>query len=314
MYLGIDVGGTNLKSGIIDSKGKLIYQLTVPTNAGKGKIYVLKSIGTLVGKALTNFKGIKSVGIGIGGVVSRKGIVTFAPGMPGWENVDIAKYLNKTYDIPIYVENDACIAALAEMLVGACKRETDFLMVSMGTGISGAIVYDRQIIKGANGGAGDLGHLIIDMKQTVTNQEQVYTTGILEGYVGKNKIAEYAKEQMSKYPNSILNKYEKLDPYFLSDAIMKGDKASGEIFKEIGKILGIGIASALNLLDLSLVVFGGGLAQSHQSLFNAAYETVKKRALPTVAEKLEFRFSKFAKEAGIIGAALLGKIHTEQSE
>jgi glucokinase len=313
MYLGIDVGGTNLKCGIIDEDDNLVYQHTIPTNASKGREAVLRSISNIISRALKNYPDVYTIGIGIGGVVDKRGIVKIAPSMPGWYNVDIAKYLKKTYDLPVFVDNDANIAALAEMNLGCCQNDNDFLYVSLGTGVSAAIVYDRKIIKGVNGGAGDLGHTIIDFNEPVVNPEQPYRTGILEEYVGKNKIAEQAKDVIRKYPNSIMHTYEKLDPYFISQAISKGDKAGTKIFKVAGRTLGIGLASAMNLLDIPLVILGGGLSQSHSIFFKTAFMTIKDRALPTIADKVEFRHSKFIKDTGIIGAALLGRIESERA-
>jgi len=313
MYLGIDVGGTNLKCGIIDEKNKIVYQHTIPTNAQKGREGVLRSIVSIIGRALKHIPEVETVGIGIGGVVDRNGIVKIAPNLPGWYNVDVAKYVRKTYDLPVYLDNDANIAALAEMLIGVCKNENDFLYVSLGTGVSAAFCYDRKIIKGVSGGAGDLGHLIMDYNVNVKNQEKPYRTAILEEYIGKNKIAEQAKEVIKKYPNSIMHTYEKLDPYFISQAVSKGDKAGTKLFKVAGRMLGIGLASALNILDIPLVVLGGGLAQSHPIMFKTAFHTIKERALPTVADKLEIRYSYFVKDTGIVGAALYGKSEFEKS-
>ncbi len=200
------------------------------------------------------------------------------------------------------------------MTLGCCKNDNDFIYVSLGSGVSAAIVYDRQIIKGVHGGAGDLGHIIIDMNAAVENREQSYKTGILEEYVGKNKIAEQAKEVIKMYPNSIMHTYEKLDPYFISAAVSKGDKAGTKVFKVAGRTLGIGLASAMNLLDIPLVVLGGGMAQSHQILFQTAMNTIKERAMPTIAASAEFRFSHFAKETGVIGAAMMGRIEAEKIE
>jgi glucokinase len=313
MYLGIDVGGTNLKCGIIDDGDNLVYQHTIPTNAQKGRDGVLRSISNIIGRALKHYPDVETIGIGIGGVVDRNGIVKIAPNLPGWYNVDVAKYLRKIYDIPVYLDNDANIAALAEMLIGSCKDENDFFYVSLGTGVSAAFVYDRKIIKGVTGGAGDLGHLIMDCNVPIKDQEKPYRTAILEEYIGKNKIAEQAKEVIRKYPNSIMHTYEKLDPYFISMAVTKGDKAGTKIFKVAGRMLGIGLASALNLLDIPLVILGGGLAQSHSIMFKTAYQTIKERALPTVADRLEIRHSHFVKDTGIIGAALYGKYEFEKS-
>ncbi len=314
MYLGLDVGGTNTKCGILDEGNNLIYQHTIPTNAAKGRPHVLKSIAGIINRALKYHPDVRAIGIGIGGAVDRDGIVRIAPNLPGWNNVDIAKYLSKSIPLPVFVENDANIAALAEMSLGCCMYESDFLFVSLGSGVSSAIVYDRHILKGVNGGAGELGHIIIDMNATVTNKEQQYKTGILEEYVGKNKIAEQAKEVVEQYPNSVLHTYEKLDPYFISAAVSKGDKAGLKIFKNAGRILGLGLASAMNLLDIPLVILGGGMAQSHQILFQTALNTIKERAMPTIAANAELRFSHFAKETGVIGAALLAKLHLENEE
>jgi glucokinase len=215
--------------------------------------------------------------------------------------------LEKHFSLPIAVDNDANVAALAELELGAGKGSDYFLYITLGTGVGGTIVVNRKIFRGFHGYAGEIGHTIINSQEEPSNKKMVFRTGTLEEAIGRNQIIQLAKKIIAKYPNSILHKFEDIDVNHISEATSKNDEGAKVCLKKIGEYLGIGLASALNLLDLNLVIIGGGISQAHDILFESASKTIKKRAMPGIAEYVELRKAQFSKDAGIIGSALLGK-------
>jgi len=306
MYIGIDLGGTNLKAGVLNDDGKLIYQISQSTHAAKGLDYVLNNMKRVIYNFLDKFPAVKSIGVGIPGIVESDGTVKISPNLPEWVDIPLGKFLQNVFSIPSVVDNDANVAAIAEMELGAAKEANNFLYVTLGTGVGGAIVIDRKLYRGEFLGAGEIGYMIINMKEPI-NKAMPYKTGVLEEYIGRNRITAYGNEVLKKYPKSILKHYDRPDPYFVSEAVAKNDPAAIQIFNDIGYYMGIGIASALNLLDMRLVVIGGGISLAHPILMETALATIQERTLPTIGKQAEIRKALFTKDAGIVGAALLGK-------
>jgi glucokinase len=306
MYLGIDLGGTNLKAGVVDDDGNIVYQFTHATRANKGLDYVLNNLKQLIYKFLDKNKDVKSIGVGIPGIIDEDGTVKISPNLPEWVDVPLGKFLKNIFPLPTVVDNDANVAALAELEFGAAQDVDSFLYVTLGTGAGGAIVINKKIYRGEGLAAGEFGHMIIDYKAPL-DEEANYRTGIVEKFVGRNHITAFGREFIKDYPDSLLHKYDRPDPYFISEALSKGDEAAKELFTIVGTNLGIGLASALNLLDIGTVVIGGGISQAHPHLLDTAEKVLKQRTLPPIAERAEIRKAKFTKDAGIIGAAMLGK-------
>ena len=307
MYLGIDIGGTNLKSGIIDEDGNLIEQSSIPTNAVMGPEEVINNIKNIILDTKVNFPELKSVGIGVPGIVTDEGVVRISPNLPGWIDLPLKKILAEIIPIPIAINNDANTAAIAELELGAGKELKNFIYITLGTGVGGAIIINRKIFRGDSGGAGEIGHTIIDVNDDENNYSVSFRSGTLEELIGRKQIIVLAKNILNKYADSILNQNNNIDVSSISDSVSENDTASIECFKKIGFYLGAGIASAMNLLDISIAIIGGGISMSDSILFDSALYTIKQRALPTIASRAEIRKAHFTKDAGIIGAALLGK-------
>ncbi len=310
LYLGIDIGASNLKYGIIDASGKIIYQRSQSTNANKGLEYMLVSLKRLIMSMQERFPRIKAIGVGVPGIVLDDGTVKISPNMPEWVDVPLGKFLTNVFSLPISIDNDANCAAYAEMTLGAGKNFNSFIYVTLGTGVGGAIVYNRKILKGEHNAAGELGHIIYNPFEAL-NSKRPYRTGVLEEYLGKNQISAFAKKFIKDKPDTILHKYEKTDPYFISEAVEKGDEVAIEILRYIGHILGIGLATAMNLLDISVAIIGGGVALAPDQYIETAIETIKERALPHIAESVQILRAQFTKESGFIGSALLAKDYGE---
>lgn len=306
LYLGIDIGASNLKYGILDFKGNVVYQRSQSTNAQKGLEYMLVSLKRLIMTLQAKFPKIKAIGVGVPGVVFQDGTVKISPNMPEWVDVPLGKFLSNVFALPIIIENDSNCAAYAEMVLGAGKDIENFIYITLGTGVGGTIVYKRKIFKGEHNAAGEFGHIIYNPFEPL-NTKRPFRTGILEEYLGKSQITTYARKYIKDKPDTILHKYEKPDPYFISEAFEKGDEVSGEILRYVGHILGIGLTTAMNLLDISVAIIGGGVSLAPDIYLEVALETIKERALPHIAESVQVLRAKFTKDSGFIGAALLAR-------
>ncbi len=306
MYLGIDLGGTNLKSGIIDDSGELVFQSSQPTDAINGPESVISDIEKIFKQLSYTYPEIKTVGIGVPGVITNEGVIKVSPNLPGWIDIPLKKLLLGKISLPISIDNDANAGALAELELGSGRNTKNFLYVTLGTGVGGTIIYNNEIFRGESGGAGEIGHMIIDMNDT-SKYDMPFRKGTLEELIGRKKIIDLALKILPEYPDSILNTVTEPDVSYISDAVYENDPAAVACFIKTGKILGMGLASAMNLLDISITIIGGGISMSHPLLFDTALETIKQRTLPTIASLAELRLARFTKDAGVIGAAILGK-------
>lgn len=305
-YIGLDIGGTNFKIGILDEYNNVIFKKSWPTDFQSGINGLIDQIIRTVKISLGRYYDIATIGIGIPGISDKKGMLKVAPNISNGKDVPLGRILYDSFNIPVSIDNDANTAALAELELGAGKEENNFIYLTLGTGVGGSIISDRKLFRGANGGAGELGYIIINSEREL-NHKTPFRTGILEEYLGRNQIAAIASEVLKKYPESSLLGYANPDPYFISQAIEINDSAAVEIFKTVGYYLGVGLASAMNFLDMNLIIIGGGMSEANSLLYAVARETIKERAIPTIAENFELRKAHFSKDAGIIGAALLGK-------
>ncbi|MGE5479492.1 MAG: ROK family protein [Chloroflexota bacterium] len=311
MYLGIDVGGTTVKAGLIDNNGELTWSDSRPTRAEDGKEASVEAIVNFLEEILAARADIKSIGVGVPGIVGAGGIVRVAPNLPGWLDVPLGEMLRGKTGIRIAVENDANAAAVAELLGGAGVGVKNFIYATLGTGVGGGIIIDGKLYTGATGGAGEIGHMIIDHLDAPVSDERGYRAGVVEEKTGRAQIIKLAKKIAAKRRDSALNGVEDLDVLNISEAIYEGDWAAIETFKLVGYYLGLAFASAMNLLDIHYLIIGGGISQAHPMLFDCIADTIKKRALPHIAKDFELKPAKFLQETGIYGAAFLGKLEME---
>ncbi|HOK15162.1 MAG TPA: ROK family protein [Candidatus Kapabacteria bacterium] len=310
MYLGVDIGGTSIKSAILDGDG-LIARRAIPTEANQGVASVLTKLRTLVRTYFEEYPQIKAVGVGVPGVVDTMGNVLVSPNLPGWKNIPLLKFLRNYCDAPIAVENDANAAALAEMIEGAGRDCHSFIYVTLGTGVGGAIIYRGELFRGESSGAGEIGHTIIDYNCRNKSQFK-FQQGTLEAFVGKNSILSIAKQEASKDASSKLNANENFDVVDIYNYALQGDPSSKKVLRKVGEMLGYGLASAMNLLDISTVIVGGGVANAGEMIFESARKVARSHLLPPLAEHFQLRTARHLSDTGVRGASLLGKTLIEQ--
>lgn len=311
MYAGIDIGGTSIKYGIVASDGEIKQQSSTPTNPDSGKDAIIDQLQGIVRK-LSNEA--ESVGVGFPSVVNPKdGCVYHPPNLPGWGIVPLVELLQSVSPVPVAVDNDANVAAYAEAALGAGKNDSHFLYITLGTGVGGGIIVNHRIFTGERGGGGECGHILINVDaEPEEGTAMSFRTGTLEEAIGRHGLIRMAKRIARQHPESLLHHVAELDVKDISDAAVRHDKAALACLQRAGKLLGLGLCSMLAVLDMRVVVVGGGVSQSHPIFLDTARQMLKTRSLPTIAPEAEIRPARFGSTAGLVGAAMLGKLHLGQ--
>ena len=307
--IGIDLGATAIKIGVVSQSGEILKQVTVDTNAEKGPkkvIYNIKmGIYTLLTGTKFNYKGI---GIGCPGIVdSDKGTVENPPNIPGWVKINLGKIVREEFNQNVYLDNDANAAAIGELVFGSGRQINSFIMVTLGTGVGGGIVIDRKVYHGEYGAAGEIGHITIDYKGVKCNCGSI---GCIEAYAGNRYLIERVKNELANHPNSLLirisgNDSNSITPKMIKVAADKGDDFCKSIIVDLGTKLGAAFASISNILDISTFIIGGGVAGFGKPLFNSVKKSLKERVMTPLKPRVKIFPAQLKNDAGIKGASAL---------
>lgn len=307
--IGVDLGGTSIKLGIVTNTGKLIKKITVRTESQKGPKKVIGNIIAGV-RQLTEKSNYKISGIGIGcpGVVTPgKGIVEDPPNLPGWKRVNIGKVISQKFKKHVYVDNDANAAAIGELTFGSGRKYKSFIMITLGTGVGGGIVINKKIYHGDFGAAGEIGHISIDFSGPKCN---CGSYGCIEAYAGNLYLRERVRTELRKHPESkmwklINNDLSKVSPRNVQLAAEAGDSFAKSVISELGFHLGSAFASLCNVLDISVFIIGGGIAGFGNPLFDSIKKTISRRVMSPIRPRVKVLPAKLKNDAGIKGASAL---------
>lgn len=297
-YLGIDLGATNLKIGLID-KNKIISKSVLPTASFVTQETLISAIcngiNDILSDSKTHKKNILSVGIGLPGPIDyEKGVVRYLPNIKGWHNVGLRDILRRKTGLPIFIDNDANLMALAESRIGAAKGKRNVVGITLGTGVGGGIIIDGNLYRGSSFTAGELGHIPVNEIGPKCN---CGGEACLERYIGNRYILENAKRIFGK--DITLEK--------LSQLAKQGNKKAVTIWHKAAKYLGIALSGVANLLDPEVIVIGGGVSNAGAIIFDKIRQTLKERAMPYQAKTVKIVRAKLGNDAGMIGAALLAR-------
>ena len=309
--IGVDIGGTNIKIALVDFDGKIIYSNTVPTRAEMGYEAgvnnIKQAIKELMQETNQDAKTIEAIGFGLPGQIDYKeGIVKNLPNIPGWVNIPLAKMIEDEFSIPTKLDNDVRCAALGELNFGAGKGCENLICITVGTGIGSGIVLNGKLIRGASNAAGEIGHIKMDMTGGPLCGCGDY--GCFEAYASGPAIVTMAREYISGGKSA---KYKEMatdgiiTPYIVAQAALQGDAVSIQIFKQMGKIIGTGLSSVINLLNPEKIIIGGGVADAGDLLLEPIRKTIADRAMPIQAAAVQVVPAQLANTAGVIGASLL---------
>jgi glucokinase len=310
LAIGVDLGGTNIKAGIVNEEGRILDQASIPTGAQEGPDAVIARIVRMVGDLRGKIAGsLLGVGVGSPGPLDpAEGIIYTTPNMPGWENYPMRKKIEEKTRVPVVVENDANCAALAEYWKGAGQGSHTMVLLTLGTGIGGGIVRAGALINGEHIAAGEVGHMVINFDGPKCG---CGNHGCLEAYTGAAGIVRRAWEVLEKPGTvSILREMAggdsaSLTPAMISAAAEKGDGVALSMIRETGRLLGVGVTSLVNIFAPETVLLGGGVAAAGEVLFAAVREEVKRRAMPPENERVRILPAAMGNSAGIVGAASL---------
>ena len=306
--VGVDLGGTTIKLGIVDRKGKILKKLSIDSKAEKGPDAVTKQIIKGVKQITTDDIRIIGIGVGAPGVISlKKGTVQNPPNFPGWGRIHLGDILKKEFKCKVFVENDANAAAIGELIYGAGSKFKNFVMITLGTGVGSGIIIDKKIYRGESGGAGELGHVSID---TMGRQCKCGSLGCIEAYIGNNYLIERVKLQLEERKDSKLYKmingdYNLLTPKIIQSAAIEGCDFSQSVIIDTGTKLGYALASAVNILDIATIFLGGGISGFGKLLNNSVQSACKERVLKPFQSRIIVRTAKLKNDAGIKGASAL---------
>lgn len=307
--VGIDLGGTNIKSALVDKQKGIIKQFSIPTEAEQGIDHVFDQLAKVINQA-SGFAAEQVCGVGVGspGTISldRK-TVSYPPNLPGWEIENLAERLHSLTGLETRVENDANLAALGSNRFGAGLEFDNMIMLTLGTGVGGGIIINNELYRGTTGGAAELGHVIINFEGP---KSQGKTRGSIEAYLGQRFLSRNASEKIIEHKDNPLyqkfvHDFSKLEPIDLYMEAKQGNELAIEILSEAGRMLGYAIVNYIHVLDIRSIVVGGGVAKAGEFIFQPARDTVHEQLMPSFVEGFSLSYEELGNDAALLGAASL---------
>ena len=303
---GVDLGGTTVKLGFFDTEGNVLDKWEIKTRTENGGVNILPDIAEAIKSKMAEKSVAKEdvvgVGIGVPGPVDSKGIVHKCVNL-GWGVFNINEELSKHLDgIAVKGGNDANVAALGEMWKGGGQGFDSIVVVTLGTGVGGGIIVDGQILTGATGAAGEIGHIHVDDAETEVCG--CGNTGCLEQYASATGVVRIANRVLAKNTNETCLKAGEISAKDVWDAVKAGDAVAIEIAEQFGEYLGKGLASVAGVMNPEAFVIGGGVSKAGDVLL----EYIRQNYTPVVfhaSRNVEFKLATLGNDAGIYGAAKL---------
>lgn len=299
LAIGIDMGGTSVKYGVV--RGAEILQSGEPiiTADFKGPKALVAEMTRRVAAMREAFPGVEVLGIGVPGFVDvQRGVVHELTNVPGWKEVPVRNMLTASTGLPCFAENDANAMCFAEFAHGAGQGARNMLAITLGTGVGGGLILDGHLYRGSSFGAGEVGQMSIDYRGPVFVHGNV---GALESYTGigpltRRAAALYKKAKIKRTP-------EELNPRALAAAVKKKDPVAVQVWDEFTSQLSTGLVNAVWLLNPDRIVIGGGIAKAGKLIFDPLWKKMKSQLADSFSKNLKVVPAHFGNDAGIIGSA-----------
>lgn len=311
LAIGIDLGGTGTKFGIVDRNGNILFSGEISTRAHKdvqGFIDELhKALYALIEKAGGSGR-IKGIGLGAPNGNYYTGTIEYAPNLPWKGIIPLAKMVEDKFQLPVILTNDANAAAVGEMMYGAAQGMKDFIMITLGTGVGSGIVANGHLIYGHDGFAGELGHTIIYPGGRFHPGTSAY--GSLEAYSSATGVAKTAIEFLENRPDeeSLLRSYdkEKIDSKIVYECATKGDKIAQDVYQFTGKVLGLALANFVMFSSPEAIILFGGLTKAGDLILKPTQESMEENLIQVFKNKVKILVSHLKEsDAAILGASAL---------
>lgn len=311
-YIGVDLGGTNIAAGIVDEEGNLIGKHCVPTDTTKNFEELVAEIAETAKQAvaLSEIQEEEILGLGMGTpsyINPKTGLLVNANNL-GWINVPLKAELQKHFDFPVYIQNDASCAALGEAVNGAAAEYEDVLMVTLGTGVGGGIILNGEIFNGCDNMGAEIGHtkLVYNGHPCTCGQR-----GCLESYASATALIRQTREAAAAHPESLMNRMaetggNKIDAKLPFDAAKMGDETARGVVENYIGYLAAGLSTLIAVFRPQAVIIGGGVSNQGEDLLEPLREKLVQNTF--AAEQIgipKLLCAKLGNDAGIIGAAML---------
>lgn len=307
--IGVDLGGTNIRAGIVDKDGNIVKKIESSTLVNNGKDVVIErlieGIKGLQDEVKREALDISAIGLGAPGIISiEKGTVAFSPNLPDWLDVPLRDIVRDRTGLPVVLENDANAWAFGEKWIGAGRDLQDFILLTLGTGVGGGIICRGEILHGADGMAGEIGHITVNPEGPRCG---CGNNGCLEVYASAKGIIERTIEAIEGGAETELREIAEGNLYKISSEMVyqvakDGDPLARDIMREMGRYLGIGMANLINIFNPEAIIIGGRVKEAWDLFIESAKKEIQKRSFNILSEKTKILKSPLS-EGGLIGAA-----------
>ena len=313
VYVGVDLGGTNIAVGLVDEAGKILHKDSVPTLLERGAEPVIQDMATLSLKVIKDagytVDDVKAVGVGVPGLADAKtGVVIFCTNLR-WHMVPLREIFQKILNKPVFIDNDATVAGLAESVAGVSAGVANSVFLTLGTGVGGGIIINHKIYSGSHGVGSELGHMTVQCEGLDCT---CGSKGCWETYSSATALIRQGKAAVEGHPESLIYKavngdLSKIEARTIIDAAREGDEIACAVYDKYIYYLAIGIVAIINGFDPEVIAIGGGVSKAGDFLL----EPLKKKVAEYVFYKdlpyADIKIATLGNDAGIIGAAMLGK-------
>jgi len=308
--IGVDIGGTRIKIGLVDPRGTVLLFKAFPTRVDLGKNQVLTRIAAGLAAVLRQVreKGIfpEIIGIGAAGLIDRpKGVVLLSPNFPDWEEVPLGPYLTRKLGLPCFLDNDANAITLGEKWAGAGRDLPNFVCLTLGTGVGSGLILDNQLWYGSQGFGPEIGHMTI---RPGGERCDCGNRGCLETLASATYLVKTAAKGLLKNASPILARKmacssAPLSAQVIFETALQGDRFCLSLFKTLGQSLGIASANLVQILGLDGIVLGGGVSKASTIFLPYLMKEFKRRLTLIPSEKIAIRISSLGDISGVLGAA-----------
>lgn len=301
---GVDIGGTTVKMGLFDNEGKVLDKWEIPTKTANGGEAILSDVAGSI-KSKLQEKGIQKedvagVGVGAPGAVNKDGLLVGGAVNLGWGVFNLEEVMKGYLDMPVKAANDANVAAFGEMWQGSGRGHSNLVAVTLGTGIGGGIIVNGQILTGATGGGGEIGHIHVEDNETECCNCK--NKGCMEQYASATGIVRLAGKRLERDEKPSVLRTGSISARTVFDAVKDGDEVAIEIAQQFGEYLGKGLAVVASVVNPEMFVIGGGVSKAGEILFQYIEPAFRKYAFKA-CRNAEFVLAALGNDAGIYGAA-----------
>jgi glucokinase len=307
--IGVDLGGTKMLLGVLDADSKVLWE-SREASTGQTEEQLIELLVREVEEARAARPGVEAVGLGIPATVDHeRGVAVSAVNLP-LSDVPLRDLVGERTGLPVFVDNDATVAALAEHLYGAARGARNAVMLTVGTGIGGGLIIGGEVYRGSTGAGAELGHTVIDLDGPEC-QGNCPGRGCVETLASGTAIGREGRAAAEREPASALARMlaegREIDGRAVTEAALDGDPAARGVFELVGRRLGVALTGFANVFEPEAIVIGGGVIAAGDLLLDPARRELEARALPPM-NRTPVRAAQLGPDAGMIGAAAMARI------